>query len=116
VPEIDRKVRDYIDAIAPKHYPLFERVHRLILLMYPNVSVVLSYNIPTYHVGTRRLHIGVWKHGLSLYGWPQGREEPFIAAHPALKTSKGTIQVRVAEAATITDDELRTLISAALQP
>jgi hypothetical protein len=108
-------VRDYIDAIAPKHYPLFDRVHRLILSMYPNVSVVLSYKISTYQVGAQRLHIGVWKHGLSFYGWPQGREESFIAAHPALKTSKGTIQVRAADASTITDDELRTLISAALQ-
>jgi hypothetical protein len=46
--------------------------------------VVLSYKIPTYVVGRRRLFVGVWKHGLSVYGWDQGRDAGFIARHPEL--------------------------------
>ena len=30
---------------------------------------LLSYHIPTYEVGRRRLYVGVWKHGVSIYGW-----------------------------------------------
>jgi hypothetical protein len=48
--------------------------------------VVISYNIPTYKVGRRRLFLGVWKHGVSIYGWDQGRDAGFIDRHPALKT------------------------------
>ena len=35
----------------------------------PEADVALSYAMPTYQVGTNRLHVGVWKHGVSLYGW-----------------------------------------------
>jgi hypothetical protein len=76
--------------------------------------VVLSYKIPTYVVGRRRLFVGVWKHGLSVYGWDHGRDAGFIARHAELKTSKGTIQLRPKDAAGITDEELRDLVHAAL--
>jgi len=107
---IDVAVRDYIDAIAP----LFDRLHQLVLTMYPEAAVVLSYRIPTYKVGNRRLYVGVWKHWVSIYGWGQGREGALIARHPALKTSKGTIQLRPEDAAGIADEELCDLIRAAL--
>ncbi len=59
------------DGIAPEHRPLFDRLHRLILAAHPGAAVVLSYKIPTYKVGGRRLYVGVWKHGVSIYGWQQ---------------------------------------------
>jgi uncharacterized protein YdhG (YjbR/CyaY superfamily) len=111
---IDAAVQEYIDAIEPEHRPLFDRLHRLVLAVHPEAAVVLSYQIPTYKVGKRRLYIGVWKHGVSIYGWQQGREAAFIARHPALKTSKGTIQLRSEDAAGIPDDELCDLVRGAL--
>jgi len=107
-------VRDYIDAIAPEHRPLFDRLHRLVLEVYPDAAVVLSYQIPTYKVGRRRLFVGVWKHGVSIYGWEQGRDAGFTSRHPELKTGKGTIQLRPEVAAGIPDDEFRELVRAAL--
>jgi uncharacterized protein YdhG (YjbR/CyaY superfamily) len=107
-------VGDYIAAIDPAYRPLFDRLQRLVLETHPDAAVVLSYKIPTYRVGRRRLFVGVWKHGLSLYGWDQGRDAGFIARHPQLKTSKGTLQLRPTDAAGITDDEFRDLIRAAL--
>jgi uncharacterized protein YdhG (YjbR/CyaY superfamily) len=111
---MDKAVQGYIDSIAPEHRPLFDRLHRLILAVYPDVTVVLSYGIPTYKVGNRRLFVGVWKHGLSLYGWQRDGGDAFISRHPALKTSKGTLQLRPDDAATIPDDELSGLVRAAL--
>jgi hypothetical protein len=70
--------------------------------------------MPTYKVGTRRLYVGTWKHGVSIYGWEQERAADFIARHPALKTSKGTIQLRSADAAAISDEEFHDLVRAAL--
>jgi uncharacterized protein YdhG (YjbR/CyaY superfamily) len=111
---MDHAVREYIDAIAAEHRSLFDRLHRLVLEAHPDAAVVLSYQMPTYTVGPRRIHIGVWKHGVSIYGWDHGRDAGFIARHPELKTSKGTIQLRPGDAAGIPDDELRDLVRAAL--
>jgi hypothetical protein len=59
--------------------------------------------------------VGAWKHGVSIYGWPQDRDGGFTARHPELRTSKGTIQLRAQDAAGISDDELRDLVRAALE-
>lgn len=111
---MDDGVRDYIDAIAPEHRPLFDRLHRLVLEVHPEATVMLWYQMPTYEVGRQRLFVGVWKHGVSIYGWDQGRDAGFIARHPGLKTSKGTIRLRPQDAAGIPDDGLLDLVRTAL--
>jgi len=111
---MDKAVRGYIDAITAENRPLFDRLHRLILDAHPDAAVVLSYNIPTYKVGRRRLFLGVWKHGVSIYGWDQGRDAGFTARHPSLKSGRGTIRLRPDDAARIPDDEFRDLVRGAL--
>ena len=113
-PPAGQAVQDYIDAIGPAHRPLFDRLHRLILEAQPAATVALSYRIPTYKVGARRLYVGAWQHGVSIYGWGQDRDGGFTARHPELRTSKGTIRLRPEDAARITDDEFRDLARAAL--
>ena len=109
-------VREYIDGIDARHRPLFDRVHELILAAYPEAAVVISYQLPAYRVGRRRLYLGVWQHGISLYGWPQGQDAGFTARNPDLRSGKGTIRIRPQDAAGITDDELAALVRAALGP
>ena len=111
---MDDAVQDYVDAIALEHRSLFDRLHRLVLEVHPDATVVLSYGMPTYKVGNRRLFLGVWKHGVSIYGFQQGRDAGFTDRHPELKTSKGTIQLRPEDAAGIPDGEFRDLVRAAL--
>ena len=111
---MDHEVQAYIARIAAEHRPLFDRLHQLILAVHPDAAVVLSYKMPTYQVGNRRLHVGAWKHGLSIYGWQHGRADAFASRHPALKTSKGTLRLRPEDAATTPDNELSDLVRAAL--
>jgi uncharacterized protein YdhG (YjbR/CyaY superfamily) len=112
---VDEAVQSYLDGIDPEFRPLFNRIHELVMTAYPDAVVVLSYKIPTYKVGRRKLHVGAWKHGLSLYGWSQDRVGDFTERHPALRTSKGTIQLRPRDAAAISDEELSELVDAALR-
>jgi uncharacterized protein YdhG (YjbR/CyaY superfamily) len=112
---MDDAVRDFIDAIGPEQRPLFDRVHWLIMEAYPQAVVVLSYKMPTYKVDDRRLYVGVWKHGVSFYGWDEGRGAGFTARHPELSSGKGTIRLSPGDADGISDDELRELVQAALQ-
>ncbi|HET9556091.1 MAG TPA: DUF1801 domain-containing protein, partial [Actinomycetota bacterium] len=79
-----------------------------------DASVSISYGIPTYRTGRRRLYLGAWKHGVSLYGWGQDRDGGFGARHPELVTGKGTIRLRPEDAGAIGDTELQALVEAAL--
>lgn len=108
------EAQDYIDAIAPGQRALFDRVHRLIAEVQPSAEVILSYKMPTYVAGERRLHVGVWKHGLSLYGWAEGEDGGLVDRHPELSSGKGTLRTTPAAAEGITDDELRSLARGAL--
>ncbi|SEO18470.1 iron chaperone [Actinacidiphila rubida] len=113
---MDPEVRTYIDGIAPEHRPLFDRVHRLILGAYPEAEVVLSYGMPTYRVGTRKLHVGVWQHGVSFYGWDKERAAGFTARHPEFLSGRSTLRLRSKDAAALPDDELTGLVRASLEP
>ncbi len=111
----DAEAQRYIDGIAPEHRPLFDRVHGLILQAYPEAVPVLSYGMPTYRVGTRKLHVGVWQHGVSIYGWGRGRDTGFTSRHPTLVSGKRTIRMRPQDSAHVDDQELRDLIRATLE-
>ena len=111
---MDDAVQAYIDAIPAAHRPLFDRIHSLILAVRPDANVVLSYSMPTYKVGSRRLYLATWKHGVSIYGWATEHNGDFLNRHPELKASKGTIRLRAQDADTISDDELRDLVRGAL--
>jgi uncharacterized protein YdhG (YjbR/CyaY superfamily) len=112
---VDDAVRAYIEGIPAEHRPLFDRLQRVILDAFPDAVAGISYGIPAYRLGRGKLYVGVWKHGLSIYGWPREHAEEFGARHPGLVTSKGTIQIRPQDAAAISDQEFSDLARAALE-
>ncbi|HTP16801.1 MAG TPA: DUF1801 domain-containing protein [Streptosporangiaceae bacterium] len=109
-------VQVYIDGIPPGHRPLFDRLHRLILTAHPGARVTLSYKMPAYKAGNRRLYVGAWKHGISVYGWQKDRDGGFTSRHPELVTSRGTLRLRPGDAVGISDEDLLGLARAALAP
>jgi uncharacterized protein YdhG (YjbR/CyaY superfamily) len=109
-------VQDYHDGMAPEHQALLGRLHRLIMQASPDARVTLSYKMPAYQAGTRRLYVGAWKHGISVYGWRRDNDGGFAARHPDLVTSKGTIRLRPEVAAGIDDQEFIGLAAGALTP
>jgi uncharacterized protein YdhG (YjbR/CyaY superfamily) len=113
---VDEDVAAYIEAIAPDQRPLFDRLHAIVLAEHPEAEVALSYGMPAYRVGGRRLNLGVWRHGVSVYGWRADRDGGFVARHPRLSSGKGTIRIRQQDAESISDDELRALLGGALEP
>lgn len=112
---MDERVRAYIDNIAAEHRPLFDRLHGLILEAHPTAEVRISYDIPTYQVGSRKLFVGAWRHGISIYGWPPDRDAGFAGRHPSLLSGKRTIRLRPGDAALIPDAELLDFVRAALR-
>jgi uncharacterized protein YdhG (YjbR/CyaY superfamily) len=104
----------YVDGIPPEFRPLFDRIDRLTRARHPEATVGISYRIPTYRVEKRRLYVGVWHHGLSLYGWKRDRQTTFMSRHPELVTSTGTIRITPADATSLSDEDLGELIGSAL--
>ena len=114
--EMDQAVRAYVEAISPEQRPLFDRVLALLLEAVPDVALTISYQIPTFKLGGRRLYLAAWKHGISLYGWGADRDGGFSARHPELKSGRGTIQIGPEQARLIPDEEFLALARAVLAP
>lgn len=112
----DDAVRAYVDALDPDGRALYDRFSALVLAEHPQASVTWAYAMPTVVVGERRLHVGVWKHGLSLYGWSTDRSGGFCDRYPHLCGDKGTLRLPHAEAARIPDEHLRDLVRATFAP
>lgn len=106
-------MRQYRDKIADEHQAVFDRIHQLIVDTCPDADVALSYGMPTYRVGPRRLNVGAWRHGISLYVSPS-RDGGFSERHPELAAGAGTLKLRAEDAQRIPDTEFRHLIRAAL--
>jgi hypothetical protein len=109
----DEAVRRYLDEMDGEFRPVFDRLHRLMAEACPDAELVVSYGMPTFRIGRRRLNVGVWQHGLSLYVSPN-RDGGFSARHPGLAAGKSTIKLRPADAAAIEDAEFQDLFRAAL--
>jgi hypothetical protein len=109
----DEAVRRYLDEMDSEYRSVFERLHRLMAATCPDAELVLSYGMPTFRIGRRRLNIGAWQHGLSLYVSPN-RDGGFSARHPELVSGKGTLKLRPADAAGVSDAEFQDLFRAAL--
>ena len=111
---MDEGVQEYIEALDPARRSLFGRLHALVLETHPEAEVGLAYNMPAYRVGARRLSLGAWKHGVSVYGFRKDNDGGFVARHPDLVTGRGTIRIGFRDAEGISDDELRGLVGGAL--
>lgn len=90
-------VQRYVDAIPEGSRPLFDKLHALIMALYPEAEVVISYQIPTYKAKAGWVALGRWKDGVSLYtNGPQHIAE-FKARYPAMKTGKGSINFKATD-------------------
>jgi len=109
---MDKAIRDYIEAVLDERRPLFDRLHKSIVGLYPDAEIFLSYQIPTYRVKSGRVSLGYWKNGVSLYTTGPQYIARFKAEYPAIKTGHASINFKVADA--IPEDALKAVIRHAL--
>lgn len=112
---MDAELRAYIDSIDPEYRPLFDRLHDITMCAHPDAAFVFAYNMPTYRMGKRRLHLAVWRHGISVYGWRRDNDGGFSERHPELLSGKSTLRIRPDDAAGILDQEFEGLLRGALE-
>ncbi len=88
------EVQRYLDAVPEERKPLFDQLHTLIMGLYPNAEVVMSYQIPTYRAKSGWVALANQKHYVSLYTCGEHHIAEFKAKYPAIKTGKACINLR----------------------
>ena len=75
---MNEHVQRYIDAVVDERRALYDRLHALIMDLYPDARAVISYQVPMYKTKSGWIALGYWKKG-SRYTpvcspWPSSRQ------------------------------------------
>jgi uncharacterized protein YdhG (YjbR/CyaY superfamily) len=87
-------VQEYFDALPAERRALADRLHGIILELYPQAQVDLSYRMPTYRVGPGWVALANQKQHVSLYTCSARHLTEFRKTHPEIRTGKGCINFR----------------------
>jgi len=109
----DPAVRTFVEAVSDERRLLYEELHKLIMGMYPDAQVVISYGIPTYKAKSGRVGLGYWEGGVSFYPFGGHYLDQFRTEHPTIKTGKGTVNLKVSEKVPVA--ALKTIIQQAME-
>ena len=60
-------VQRFFDAVPDASKPTFNQMHELVMRLYPDATVKISYGIPIYKAKTSWVGLGFWKDGVSIY-------------------------------------------------
>ena len=111
---MDEAVQGYVDGIPKEQKPLFDRLQSLILELYPDAEIVISYQVPTYKARGGRVSLGLWKDGVSLYTTDPQHIEKFKSRHPTIKTGKASLNFRLTDE--LPEKDVREVVNRAIQP
>jgi uncharacterized protein YdhG (YjbR/CyaY superfamily) len=88
------KVDAYISSIPSQRHDRFMSIHELIIQLYPDANIDMSYKMPTYSIGDAWVALANQKQYISLYTCSASHLESYKQKHPRQKTGKGCINFR----------------------
>ena len=94
---MNKEVQQFVDAVSDERRSFYDKLHALIMGMYPDAEVGISYGIPTYKAKAGRVGLGYWKDGVSFFPFGGKYLDEFRAKYPAIKTGKGTINFKLTD-------------------
>jgi uncharacterized protein YdhG (YjbR/CyaY superfamily) len=110
---MDEAVQRFIDRVPAEKRPLLDRLHSLILELYPDAEVVISYQVPTYKARGGRVSLGLWQDGVSLYTTGPEYIEEFKSKHPKVKTGKASLNFQLGKE--LPERDVRQVIKRAIE-
>ena len=110
---IDPDVQRYFDAVPDARKPLVQELHGLIIGLYPDARVDMSYRMPTYKAKEGWVAIANQKSYVSLYTCGAHHIAAFKKKYPGIKTGKGCINLELTDKVSAT--ELRKVIRHAIE-
>lgn len=94
---MNKDVQRFMDSVPKDRNPLYDKLHALIMGMYPDANVVISYGVPTYKAKSGWVALGYWKGGVSIYSNGPHHIAEFKEKYPAIKTGKGSINFKTTD-------------------
>jgi len=88
---MDEKVQRFFDAVPVKSKMYFDQMHKLVMTLYPEAQIRISYGIPVYRAKSGWVGLGYYKDGVSIYTNGPGHLAEFKARHPKVKGGKGSL-------------------------
>jgi len=107
------EVNRFFDQAPADRRPMLDQLHNLIIEMYPEADLVLSYQVPTYRVGKGWVALGYWKGGVSMYTNNPRYIEDVKEKHPELNTGKASVQFKLGEELPL--DDIRQVVRRAIE-
>ena len=91
---MNRDVQRYMESVPQDRKLVVGKLHTLILELYPNAEVDMSYKMPTYKVKDGWVALANQKRYISLYTCGPHHIAAFKEKYPAIKTGKGCINLK----------------------
>lgn len=110
---IDPEVQRYFDAVPEQRKALVRKLHGLIVDMYPDARVDMSYRMPTYKAKGGWVAVANQKAYVSLYTCGAHHIAAFKEKYPGIRTGKGCINLKVGDR--VSSAELRKVIRHAIE-
>jgi uncharacterized protein YdhG (YjbR/CyaY superfamily) len=91
---MSKQVQQYFSQIPAERNERIQILHFLIVNLYPEAEVDMTYKMPTYKVGDAWVALANQKNYISLYTCGYHHIESFKENYPKIKTGKGCINFR----------------------
>ena len=88
---MDKNVQAYFSALPRTRIAHVTALHQLVVTLFPNVIVDMTYKIPTYRFQEGWVAIANQKYYVSLYTCAAAHIASFKKKHPSYKTGTGCI-------------------------
>ena len=97
-----KEISDYLKSIPENRQQRFMSIHKLILQLYPEIHVDMSYKMPTYKAGDGWVALANQKNYISLYTCGESHLNAYKHKHPTQKTGKGCINFKQSDTVPVT--------------
>ena len=91
---MNTEVVEYIQSVPGERIERFNTLHFLIIKLYPEVVVDMSYKMPTYRFSDGWVALANQKNFISLYTCGYHHIESFKENNPQIRTGKGCINFK----------------------
>ena len=93
----------FLEAVPTERKARMKKIHSMILGLYPDAIVDMTYKMPTYRVGEGWVALANQKQYISVYTCGYHHIESFKTKYPKIKTGKGCINFRDTDEIPISD-------------
>lgn len=92
---MDSDVKAYIDSVNDERHDLYLKMHEVILEMYPDIAIKISYSIPQYSFSKDEwVFVSYNKLGITLHVGYKGNVPEFSKQYPKFKTGKACVHFK----------------------